>query len=314
MFVPVVIGEILAEVVVGRTGLDLVDPPEPTVAFGGDVGVATLMFTVGAHIALRDPRLLTSAVSPVLVVGVAPPGSAWAGGSLATFGRMRRTSPSRPRLTLCAPNRLRQIVTRGLGEHDAVRPGPQGLAAEGWIGMHRERDDRGLGCGLAQARDRLEAGAAGHAEVQDEHGWPVRSRQAFGIRDGSGCGNDPQALLVVDQQPQGLTNERVVVGDDDRDRAAIARFRSGGDEHDSRFGRREPRVERAGEVGEQRGDWSRRVQPGQWRRLRKAERGWRGTACGRCGGSHGFRSWQGERPMLSAGGCRGIGQSPCRCA
>ena len=60
IFVPLVIGEILAGVVIGRTGLDAVDPSGPDRAFLSDVGFAMLMFTVGAHIPLRDPRLPAS--------------------------------------------------------------------------------------------------------------------------------------------------------------------------------------------------------------------------------------------------------------
>jgi Kef-type K+ transport system membrane component KefB len=57
IFVPLVIGEILAGVVIGRTGLDAVDTTDPTVLFLSDVGFAMLMFTVGAHVPLRDRRL-----------------------------------------------------------------------------------------------------------------------------------------------------------------------------------------------------------------------------------------------------------------
>lgn len=56
-FVPVVIGEIAAGVLVGKTGLEIVDPGEPAVAFLGEVGFAMLMLTVGMHLPLRDPRL-----------------------------------------------------------------------------------------------------------------------------------------------------------------------------------------------------------------------------------------------------------------
>jgi Kef-type K+ transport system membrane component KefB len=56
-FVPVVIGEIAAGVIVGKTGLEIVDPGEPTIAFMGEVGFAMLMLTVGMHLPLRDPRL-----------------------------------------------------------------------------------------------------------------------------------------------------------------------------------------------------------------------------------------------------------------
>jgi Kef-type K+ transport system membrane component KefB len=56
-FVPVVIGEIAAGVIVGKTGLGIVDSTQPTIAFLGEVGFAMLMLTVGMHLPLRDPRL-----------------------------------------------------------------------------------------------------------------------------------------------------------------------------------------------------------------------------------------------------------------
>jgi Kef-type K+ transport system membrane component KefB len=59
-FVPVVIGEILAGVLVGRTGLGVVDPANTTIAALGAVGFAMLMLTVGMHLPLRDPRLAAS--------------------------------------------------------------------------------------------------------------------------------------------------------------------------------------------------------------------------------------------------------------
>lgn len=59
-FVPVVIGEVAAGVIVGKTGLGIVDPTNPTIAFLGEVGFAMLMLTVGMHLPLRDPRLAAS--------------------------------------------------------------------------------------------------------------------------------------------------------------------------------------------------------------------------------------------------------------
>lgn len=59
-FVPVVIGEIVAGLIVGRTGLGVVDPANGTVAFLGEVGFAMLMLTVGMHLPLRDRRLAPS--------------------------------------------------------------------------------------------------------------------------------------------------------------------------------------------------------------------------------------------------------------
>ena len=69
VFVPLVIGEILAGVIIGRTGLDAVDTTDPTVMFLSDVGFAMLMFTVGAHIPLRDRRLPTALRSGAVAAG-----------------------------------------------------------------------------------------------------------------------------------------------------------------------------------------------------------------------------------------------------
>ncbi len=69
-FVPVVIGEIIAGVVVGRTGLGVVDPDNATVAFLGTVGFAMLMLTVGMHLPLRDRRLARSLPSGMLLAGI----------------------------------------------------------------------------------------------------------------------------------------------------------------------------------------------------------------------------------------------------
>jgi Kef-type K+ transport system membrane component KefB len=55
--VPLVVGEIGAGVLLGRTGLGWIDPGEPTVAFLSEVGFAMLMFVVGTHLPLRDTGL-----------------------------------------------------------------------------------------------------------------------------------------------------------------------------------------------------------------------------------------------------------------
>jgi Kef-type K+ transport system membrane component KefB len=80
-FVPVVVGEIIAGVLVGRTGLSTVDPANLTVSFLGEVGFAMLMLTVGMHLPLRDQRLSASLRGGALlavIVGVlaAPAGLA----------------------------------------------------------------------------------------------------------------------------------------------------------------------------------------------------------------------------------------------
>ena len=72
-FVPVMIGEIVAGVLVGHTGLEAVNPANPTISFLGEVGFAMLMLTAGMHLPLRDRRLFASMRGGALlavVVGV----------------------------------------------------------------------------------------------------------------------------------------------------------------------------------------------------------------------------------------------------
>ena len=44
---------------------------------------------------------------------------------------------------------------------------------------------------------------------------PVRAGEALGVGHRPGLGDHLQAVLVVDQHPQALADDRVVVGDDD---------------------------------------------------------------------------------------------------
>lgn len=56
--IPVVVGELLAGVAIGASGLRLVDASDPTFAFlGGQIGFALVMFVVGTHVPLRSAAL-----------------------------------------------------------------------------------------------------------------------------------------------------------------------------------------------------------------------------------------------------------------
>lgn len=76
-FVPIVVGEILAGILVGPQALSVVDPANATISFLGQVGFAMLMLTVGMHLPLRDPRLARSlrsgALLAVIVAALAIP-------------------------------------------------------------------------------------------------------------------------------------------------------------------------------------------------------------------------------------------------
>jgi Kef-type K+ transport system membrane component KefB len=83
--IPVVIGELTVGVVVGKSGLGLVDATDPTFTLLANVGFALVMFVVGTHVPVRDESLRSSIpkalVRAVLVGAVA----AAAGVALADF-------------------------------------------------------------------------------------------------------------------------------------------------------------------------------------------------------------------------------------
>jgi Kef-type K+ transport system membrane component KefB len=69
-FVPVVIGEIVAGILVGPAILDAVNPANSTVSFLGEIGFAMLMLTVGMHLPLRDRRLAASLRGGALLAAI----------------------------------------------------------------------------------------------------------------------------------------------------------------------------------------------------------------------------------------------------
>ncbi len=70
-FVPVLVGEILAGVILGRSGLDVVPADNATLSFLAEAGFAMLMLTVGMHVPLRDRRLRRALGPGALAAGVA---------------------------------------------------------------------------------------------------------------------------------------------------------------------------------------------------------------------------------------------------
>lgn len=54
---PVVIGELLAGLLIGRTFLNLVDPAEPTFTLLADMGFALVMFVAGTHVPVRNKEI-----------------------------------------------------------------------------------------------------------------------------------------------------------------------------------------------------------------------------------------------------------------
>ena len=71
--VPVVIGELLAGVALGRTGIGYLHAGDPTFTLLADVGFALVMFVAGTHVPMRDPALrpaLRVGAGRAVVVGV----------------------------------------------------------------------------------------------------------------------------------------------------------------------------------------------------------------------------------------------------
>jgi Kef-type K+ transport system membrane component KefB len=55
--VPVVVGEIAAGVIIGRTGFRWLDPADPALTFLGTMGFAVVMLIAGSEVPVRDARL-----------------------------------------------------------------------------------------------------------------------------------------------------------------------------------------------------------------------------------------------------------------
>jgi Kef-type K+ transport system membrane component KefB len=55
--IPVIIGELIAGLVIGKTGFGLVDDANPTFQVLANIGFALVMFVVGSHVPVRDPEM-----------------------------------------------------------------------------------------------------------------------------------------------------------------------------------------------------------------------------------------------------------------
>lgn len=70
--IPVVIGELVAGLVVGRTGFGIVDETEPTLRLLANIGFALVMFVVGTHVPARSSAMrsaLPTALARAMLVG-----------------------------------------------------------------------------------------------------------------------------------------------------------------------------------------------------------------------------------------------------
>ena len=67
--IPVIVGELAAGLVIGKTGFGLVDAGNPTFQLFANIGFALVMFVVGSHVPVRDPAM-RSAVPKALARAV----------------------------------------------------------------------------------------------------------------------------------------------------------------------------------------------------------------------------------------------------
>ena len=85
--IPVIIGELIAGLVIGRTGFGLVDDANPTFQLLANIGFALVMFVVGTHVPVRDPTMRSAApraLARAVLVGAV--GAAVGVGLAAGFG------------------------------------------------------------------------------------------------------------------------------------------------------------------------------------------------------------------------------------
>ncbi len=68
--IPVVVGELLAGVALGKTGAGLIKAGDPTIAFLGNIGFAVLMMVAGMHVPLRNRALVKCLGRGAVAVGL----------------------------------------------------------------------------------------------------------------------------------------------------------------------------------------------------------------------------------------------------
>jgi Kef-type K+ transport system membrane component KefB len=80
LHLPVVLGELIAGLVLGRTGFSVLQPGNPMFAFLASIGFSLVMFVAGTHVPIRDPQLrgaLRIGVLRAVAVGVIAAPLAW---------------------------------------------------------------------------------------------------------------------------------------------------------------------------------------------------------------------------------------------
>jgi Kef-type K+ transport system membrane component KefB len=85
--IPVIIGELMAGLVLGKTGFGVVNAANPTFQLFANIGFALVMFVVGTHVPIRDPEMRSGvprALARAVLVGAVA--AALGMGTAAAFG------------------------------------------------------------------------------------------------------------------------------------------------------------------------------------------------------------------------------------
>ncbi|MGW6726789.1 cation:proton antiporter [Nocardia sp. NPDC055029] len=81
LHLPVILGEMIAGIIFGTTGLRILDAEDPIFVFLADMGFALVMFAAGTHVPVRDPAVrgaLGAGVVRAALVGVVAAVAGWA--------------------------------------------------------------------------------------------------------------------------------------------------------------------------------------------------------------------------------------------
>jgi Kef-type K+ transport system membrane component KefB len=127
---PVVVGELLVGIVLGRTGFGIIDVTNPTLVVFANVGFALVMFVVGSHVPVHDSTLRSAvpwALARALLVGAVAAGL---GAGIAAIFATRHTALYAV-LMASSSAALALPVIDGLG----LKKGPQVLSVTAQIAI-----------------------------------------------------------------------------------------------------------------------------------------------------------------------------------
>ena len=116
------------------------------------------------------------------------------------------------------PNRLDQLQVRGVLEEVAECPVIERPPSQSQVALHRQQDDLGRGGALAQVRHHVYREAVRQVDVEYENPWPVGSDDLLHRSEVLGFPHHLEPQLRVKKSAQGTPDDRMIVGQDDRDR------------------------------------------------------------------------------------------------